>query len=72
MIPWLNYQTVLEERLSQGQDQEYGRVRTIQMSAIPDTLYMVEHSHYPSSYVNHPGCNTVDIIAGTIPGMPEQ
>lgn len=59
--------TVLEERLSQGQELECGRVRTIQMSAIPDTLYMVESSHYPSSYVNPPSCNTVDIIAGTIP-----
>ncbi|XP_061173068.1 BTB/POZ domain-containing protein 7-like [Saccostrea echinata] len=58
---------VLEERLSQGPDQESGRVRTIQMSSIPDTLYMVDNSQYPSNYVNPPSCNTVDIIAGTIP-----
>lgn len=42
------------------------------MSAIPDTLYMVDNSHYPTGHVSLPSCNTVDIIAGTIPGMSFQ
>ncbi|XP_033736507.1 LOW QUALITY PROTEIN: BTB/POZ domain-containing protein 7-like [Pecten maximus] len=58
-----------DEFLSQGQDSDAGRVRTIQMSAIPDTLYMVDEAQYPQT----PGLqgltssSTVDIIAGTIP-----
>lgn len=52
--------------MSQDQDQDSGRVRTIQMSSIPDTLYMVEdrQSYIPFSS----GSSTVDIVAGTIPG----
>ncbi|XP_063430369.1 BTB/POZ domain-containing protein 7-like [Mytilus trossulus] len=60
---------VLEEQMSQDQDQDSGRVRTIQMSSIPDTLYMVEdrQSYIPFSS----GSSTVDIVAGTIP-VPDQ
>ena len=60
---------MLEEQLTQDQDHEAGRVRTIQMSSIPDTLYMVEDRQYLQSY--HPfssSTSTVDIVAGTIPG----
>lgn len=40
------------------------------MSAIPDTLYMLESSdvNLPLPYSGSP-VSTVDIIAGTIPGM---
>lgn len=56
-----------DEFLSQGQDSDTGRVRTIQMSAIPDTLYMVDEAQYPAGHKGLTSSSTVDIIAGTIP-----
>lgn len=57
----------LEELMSQGPESG-SRVRTIHMSAIPDTLYMLESAdvNLPLPYSGSP-VSTVDIIAGTIP-----
>ncbi|ESO97990.1 hypothetical protein LOTGIDRAFT_92273, partial [Lottia gigantea] len=57
---------ILEEQLSQAQDIDTGRVRMIHMSAIPDTLYMVEDRPFSLPYPTTPA-SPVDIIAGTIP-----
>ncbi len=63
---------MLEEQLSHVQETEVVRLRMIQMSNIPDTLYMVEDRACYSPYytrVNIPSSPaTVDIIAGTVPG----
>ncbi|XP_064602149.1 LOW QUALITY PROTEIN: BTB/POZ domain-containing protein 7-like [Liolophura sinensis] len=63
---------LLEEQLSQGQESEPSRIRTIHMSSIPDTLYMVDErqcplSPYPPGNYISTSTATVDIIAGTIP-----
>ncbi|XP_046551868.1 BTB/POZ domain-containing protein 7-like [Haliotis rubra] len=58
--------SILEEQLSQAHEQDAGRVRMLNISSIPDTLYMVEDRHYAMPYALAPA-STVDIIAGTIP-----
>lgn len=57
----------LEELLSQGHDSG-SKVRAIHLSAIPDTLYMLDEQDVsmPLPYSGSP-VSTVDIIAGTIP-----
>ncbi|GFO11987.1 BTB/POZ domain-containing protein 7 [Plakobranchus ocellatus] len=61
---------VLDELLSQGQEMAGGggKVRTLHLSAIPDTLYMLEENDATLSepYSGSP-VSTVDVIAGTIP-----
>ncbi|CAH1793169.1 unnamed protein product, partial [Owenia fusiformis] len=64
---------ILDEQLSQAQEQDVVRLRTVHMSNIPDTLYMLEEKYssqsgaaYHSANHHSPVC-TVDIIAGTIP-----
>ncbi|KAK7000055.1 BTB/POZ domain-containing protein 7 [Biomphalaria glabrata] len=59
--------SVLEELLSQGHDSG-SKVRAIHVSAIPDTLYMIDERDVSLSlpYSGSP-VSTVDIIAGTIP-----
>ena len=68
---WLFSQSVLDDQLSSGQEHEASRVRTIHMSSIPDTLYMVEDPQYIHQFMaNTPNIdNTVDIVSGTIPGI---
>ena len=66
-------QNVLDELLSQGQEAGSsgggGKVRTLHLSTIPDTLYMLEEGDATLSepYSGSP-VSTVDVIAGTIPG----
>ncbi|XP_050406093.1 BTB/POZ domain-containing protein 7 [Patella vulgata] len=57
---------ILEEQLSQAQELDTSRVRMIHMSAIPDTLYMIEDRPFSLPYPTTPA-SPVDIIAGTIP-----
>lgn len=61
--------SVLEERQLSGQDHELTRVRTIQMSSIPDTLYMVEDPQYKQQFMtfNPSPLHSIDIVSGTIP-----
>ena len=70
-------QCVLEERIHEVGDESV-RLRTIHVSGIPDTLYMVEEQVYRGSQAAYhhtpqpqhsPSTATVDIIAGTIPGQ---
>ncbi|GFR58467.1 BTB/POZ domain-containing protein 7-like [Elysia marginata] len=58
---------VLHELLSQGQETG-SKVRTLHLSTIPDTLYMLEEGDATLSepYSGSP-VSTVDVIAGTIP-----
>jgi hypothetical protein len=63
-------QAVLEDRVvSAAQENEIAGVRTLHMSSIPDTLYMVDEQHCSSAPYAVSPVSTVDIIAGTIPGM---
>ncbi|RUS79800.1 hypothetical protein EGW08_012447 [Elysia chlorotica] len=62
---------VLDDLLAQGQEAGGGgggKVRTLHLSAIPDTLYMLEEGDATLSepYSGSP-VSTVDVIAGTIP-----
>ncbi|KAK3796393.1 hypothetical protein RRG08_026649 [Elysia crispata] len=62
---------VLDDLLSQGQEGGGGgggKVRTLHLSTIPDTLYMLEEGDATLSepYSGSP-VSTVDVIAGTIP-----
>lgn len=60
---------VFEDRQYSAQDQDISRVRPIQMSSIPDTLYMVEDPQYIQQFMayNPTPLNSVDIVSGTIP-----
>ncbi|XP_074662377.1 BTB/POZ domain-containing protein 7-like [Tubulanus polymorphus] len=55
---------LLEEQLSQVTDSDVIRLRTVHMSSIPDTLYMVDDPQTNQPFI--PSTATVDIIAGTI------
>lgn len=55
--------------MSSSQEQETCRVRMLHISAIPDTLYMVDEQHCSSAPYAVSPVSTVDIIAGTIPGQ---
>lgn len=64
-------QAVLEDMVvSAAQEQDTSSVRMLHMSAIPDTLYMVDEQHCSSAPYAVSPVSTVDIIAGTIPGKP--
>ncbi|KAK7104211.1 BTB/POZ domain-containing protein 7-like [Littorina saxatilis] len=59
---------VLEDMVvSAAQEQDTSGVRMLHMSAIPDTLYMVDEQHCSSAPYAVSPVSTVDIIAGTIP-----
>lgn len=62
---------MLEERQMCGQDHELTRVRPIQISSIPDTLYMVEDPQYIQQFMtfNPTPLHNIDIVSGTIPGL---
>lgn len=64
-------QSMLEERQMCGQDHELTRVRPIQISSIPDTLYMVEDPQYIQQFMtfNPTPLHNIDIVSGTIPGL---
>ncbi|XP_064624213.1 BTB/POZ domain-containing protein 7-like isoform X2 [Lineus longissimus] len=59
---------LLDEQLSQIQGNEEVQLRTVHMSNIPDTLYMVEGDTLGLQYFpgHLPSAATVDIIGGTI------
>ncbi|XP_060571333.1 BTB/POZ domain-containing protein 7-like [Ruditapes philippinarum] len=61
--------SVLEDRQMSGQDHELARVRPIQISSIPDTLYMVEDPQYIQQFMtyNPSPLHNIDIVSGTIP-----
>ncbi|KAH3853546.1 hypothetical protein DPMN_096073, partial [Dreissena polymorpha] len=62
--------SMLEEReMSSNADHNYPRVRTIQMSSIPDTLYMVDDPQYVQQFmaVNPVPLSNIDIVSGSIP-----
>ncbi|KAL4237497.1 BTB/POZ domain-containing protein 7 [Mactra antiquata] len=61
--------SLLEERLASGHEHDLTRVRPIQMSSIPDTLYMVEDPHYIQQFMsyNPSPLQSIDIVSGTIP-----
>ena len=64
-------QAVLEDMVvCAAQEQDTSSVRMLHMSAIPDTLYMVDEQHCSSAPYAVSPVSTVDIIAGTIPGKP--
>ena len=60
---------MLEDMVVSAAQESESRVRTLHMSAIPDTLYMVDDQHCSSAPYAISPVSTVDIIAGTIPGM---
>lgn len=64
------FQSVLEDRHMSGQDHELTGVRPIQISSIPDTLYMVEDPQYIQQFMsyNPTPLHSIDIVSGTIPG----
>ena len=47
-------QAMLEEQISAVQENEVVRLRMVQMSAIPDTLYMVDDKAYHHAHHHHP------------------
>ncbi len=64
--------------MSQVQENEVVRLRMVQMSAIPDTLYMVEekdHAHCVSAHYNSgaysPSTSPTVDNSGTVLGKPE-
>ena len=64
---WL-LQSLLEEQISQVQENEVCRLRLVHMSAIPDTLYMVEERGPPPPSPCMPtGMPTID-NSGTVLG----
>ena len=73
--PFAPKQSLLEEQLSQVQENEVVRLRMVQMSNVPDMVqYMVEergypgHRHATQATAQTSTAASVDIIAGTIPG----